>query len=81
MTSSTITIDETGRVRFLWQDELQPLTELGEVDIRRASHVEPSQDGKWWSDLSPSNGPVLGPFNLRQEALDAEVKWLKENHL
>lgn len=33
----------------------------------------------WWADLLPSNGPVLGPFNTRTEALDAEVAWLREN--
>lgn len=31
----------------------------------------------WWADLLPSNGPVLGPFESRQEALDAEVAWLR----
>lgn len=35
--------------------------------------------GMWWADLQPSNGPVLGPFETRQEALDAEVAWLRVN--
>ncbi len=33
----------------------------------------------WWADLLPSNGPVLGPFDTRTEALDAEVAWLREH--
>jgi hypothetical protein len=35
----------------------------------------------WWADMSPVRGPVLGPFEERQEALDAEVEWLYKNHL
>ena len=31
--------------------------------------------------LAPVNGPRLGPFVLRTEALDAERVWLEENHL
>ena len=27
--------------------------------------------------MSPVDGPVLGPFALRQDALDAEVAWLQ----
>ena len=30
--------------------------------IRRASHVEPDEAGRWWADLSPVGGPRLGPF-------------------
>ncbi len=43
------------------------------VDMLRASL--PSDI--WWADLSPSKGPVLGPFDTRQAALDAEVAWLR----
>ena len=49
---------------------------LGAVSIRRASHVEPTPSGEWTADMSPMNGPVLGPFALRSEALKAEVAWL-----
>lgn len=72
----TITIDPAGRVRFLWSDDLQPLLALGTPSIRRVSHVEPTADGRWTADLSPVGGPVLGPFALRLEALQAEAEWL-----
>jgi hypothetical protein len=47
----------------------------------RASHVEPDDRGRWLADLSPIGGPVLGPFDRRSEALEAEVTWLEENWL
>ena len=49
--------------------------------IFRASHVEPSPSGGWFADLSPVNGPLLGPFTLRSDALTAEVAWLEKNIL
>lgn len=36
----------------------------------------------WWADMFPcGRREVLGPFNTRQEALQAEVDWLVKNHL
>ena len=48
------------------------LRELGKLQITRASHVEPDRDGFWWADMGPVDGPVLGPFRNRTEALGAE---------
>lgn len=50
--------------------------EFGKPQIRRASHVEPTEDGRWTADLSPVAGPVLGPFEKRNEAIDAELEFL-----
>lgn len=36
---------------------------------------------KWWADLLPVDGPVLGPFETNTEALEAEVVWLKEHNI
>jgi hypothetical protein len=36
--------------------------------------------GPWIADLSPVNGPTLGPFTDRAAALDAERGWLVTNH-
>jgi hypothetical protein len=58
-------------------DETLDLSPLGQVTIRRASQVEPTDQGQWQADLSPVDGPVLGPFVLRSEALTAEVDWLR----
>jgi hypothetical protein len=76
-----VEIDPTGRLRFVYRDELQPLLALGTATIRRASHVEPDADHRWWADLAPSGGPLLGPFETRQAALDGEVAWLQREGL
>ncbi len=68
-----------GTVCFIY-DELIDLACLGQAQIRRASHVEPDEDGRWWADLSPAAGPVLGPFERRSDALAAESAWL-ESHV
>ena len=52
-----------------------------EPSITRASHVEPDQQGRWLADLTPVAGPVLGPFERRSEALEAEQSWLAEHWL
>lgn len=48
-----------------------------DCSIRRASMVEPTAEGAWEADMSPSDGPVLGPYPSRGEALAAEVEWLR----
>ncbi len=73
-------IDPGGVVTCLYDERLD-LAALGEVSVRRASHVEPDAAGRWWADLSPSAGPRLGPFALRSEALAAEVVWLERFRL
>ena len=80
MKSNEILLDCSidGTVTAIYDDALADLlSDAKRVSITRASHVEPTPEGKWTADMSPSGGPVLGPFNLRQEALDAEVQWLK----
>jgi hypothetical protein len=73
-------VEAGGVVRCLY-DETIDLTALGSLSIRRASHVEPDGDGKWYADLAPVAGPRLGPFLLRSEALEAERAWLVANWL
>lgn len=72
-----LSIAPEGEIRFLFDDRLAPLLELGEARIRRASYVEP-MGTQWCADLSPVNGPLLGPFALRRDALAAEAAWLLE---
>ena len=69
-----------GTVRAIYSEAID-LAVLGRPTITRASHVEPGQDGRWRADLSPVGGPVLGPFDRRSEALEAEVAWLERNWL
>jgi hypothetical protein len=73
-------IDPRGKVRCLYGEAID-LTALGTVSIQRASHVEPDQSGQWWADLALSNGPRLGPFPKRSEALQAESDWLHQHLL
>ena len=73
----TLSIAPNGELRFLFDDALTPLLQLGEASIRRASYVEPI-GVSWHADLSPVGGPLLGPFALRSDALAAEAAWLLE---
>jgi len=75
-----IVIKPGGVVRCIYSETID-LTALGSPAISRASHVEPDQQGSWWADMGPVNGPRLGPYNLRSEALVAEAAWLEANFL
>jgi hypothetical protein len=75
-----LVIDPHGTVRCLYGEAID-LTCLGALSIRRASHVEPDAEGFWWAELAPVDGPRLGPFALRSQALDAERNWLESRWL
>ncbi len=75
-----LVIAPTGGIRCVY-DESIDLSSLGQVSIRRGSHVEPTSDGQWTADLSPVNGSILGPFLTRTDALNAEVTWLRDHWL
>lgn len=75
-------------IRFIHDDDLvKVFAKHGDVRTRRASHVEPGDPArgqdptKWYADLAPSNGPVLGGFDERSAALAAEVEWINQNVL
>ncbi|QDU05447.1 hypothetical protein V6x_51840 [Gimesia chilikensis] len=73
-------ITPEAKIRCLYDETLE-LTALGQPQIQRGSHVEPTADGQWTADLSPVSGPLLGPFSRRSEALAAEVVWLEQHWL
>ena len=73
-------IKADGSVQCVY-DETVDLSAIGALSIRRGSHVEPDDDGNWWADLSPVDGPRQGPFDARSAALDAEKQWLDANWL
>jgi hypothetical protein len=73
-------VEPTGRIRAIYCEDID-LAGFGRPVITRASHVEPGPDGRWRADLSPVGGPVLGPFDRRSEALDAELAWLESHWL
>ena len=72
-----LVVKPDGSLQCLYAEQLD-LTTLGPVTIRRASHVEPDDQGRWRADLSPVGGPLLGPFPLQSQALEAEVDWLRQ---
>ena len=75
-----LVVDPAGTARAVYGEAID-LAALGALSIRRASRVEPDAEGRWLADLSPSGGPVLGPFARRSAALAAERRWLEEHAL
>ncbi len=62
-------IDADGRIRFIWDDALEPVCRDGLATVRRVGEVEPSEGGSWMVDLSRAGGGVYGPYPLRDTAL------------
>jgi len=75
-----ISIDRNGGVRAIYSDGF-PWQALGKTLIQRASHVEPDHLGLWYADLTLSDGPKIGPFARRADAIAAEVAWLEKHRL
>ena len=69
-------VEKSGHIRGIY-GEMIALDALGPLKIERASYVEPDDSGRWLADMSPVSGPLLGPFDCRSEALEAEVRWLE----
>ena len=74
----TLLVGREGTIRCMYAEVLD-LAAIGCLRITRASHVEPDGTGRWWVDITPAGGPVLGPFDRRSHALAAERRWLEEN--
>jgi len=79
---TVLAIGTDGAIRAVYSEEIDLrglAAGLGELSIRRASHVEPAADGTWEADLRPVGGPLLVGFQLRSAALAAELRWLDEH--
>lgn len=77
-----IIINSNGTIRFIHNDDIaEVFIKLGEAKTTRASYVEPLSSGKWEADLTPVWGPILGPFNRRDEAVSAEIEWLQNHNI
>ena len=72
-----IFIRPNGNAQCLYGESID-LATLGQLDIKRASHVEPDENkpGEWMADLAPVGGPLFNGFKSRADALNAEEKWL-----
>jgi len=75
-----LVITPDGALRCVYGEAID-LHALGSPSVSRASHVEPDEQGRWIADLSPVNGPNLGPFDRRSDALAAESRWLETHWL
>jgi len=75
-----LVVTPEGSIRCVYGEQID-LAALGRPKIQRGSHVEPDENGRWSADLSPVDGPQLGPFDSRSQALAAEVQWLEEHWL
>ena len=79
-----LTFGSSGAMTFVYEDaesvlgaDVSLVLSLGAFTTKRASHVEPELHGTWTADMRPMDGPILGPFTLRREALKAEREWLR----
>jgi hypothetical protein len=72
-----------GDVYAVYSDELMTLLrpKRQNLNVERIGIVEYYNDAPgWWVDLLDSvDGPLIGPFSTRREALEAEQKWLSEH--
>ena len=75
-----LVITPQGSIRCIYGEAID-LHALGPLSISRGSFVEPNDSGQWQADLAPVDGPQLGPFENRSQALAAEEQWLLENWL
>ncbi|MCA9007365.1 MAG: hypothetical protein KDA70_18990 [Planctomycetaceae bacterium] len=73
-------ISPQGTVHCVYSEAID-LATLGRLAISRGSYVEPDAAGQWLVDLSPVQGPQLGPFAQRSAALKAETDWLEQHWL
>lgn len=71
-------IAPNGNIMAIYAEEID-LSIFGKATFSRASHVEPDESGRWFAQII--DGPKLGPFVKRSEALNAEIAWLTENRL
>lgn len=70
-----VKITPTGLIETVYRDSLE-LRDLGKVVIRRASTVEPTEDG-WW-EVRREGGESLGKYHFREIAIGVEVKDIEE---
>lgn len=77
-----IMIAPDGTIAFIHNDSVtEQLRQVGDVSIKRASNVEPTENGQWNVDMTPVGGPERLPetFDRRSDALASEVQYLKEH--
>jgi len=74
--------EPTFSVRFVmaWTGytEALDLAALGSLSIRRASHVEPDEQGRWWADLAPAKRATDRPIWPAESRSDGRMPLARE---
>lgn len=71
-------VDVTADLRPEPIDELCTFCEAPRLTV---AEFNEKYRNKFWADLGPVDGPILGPFETRGEALAAEAVWIEANAL
>jgi hypothetical protein len=81
-----ILINENGDVVSVYNDDMRDVySALGDFTLERASHVEPTHDGRWLVDLSPFISRCKGLpymyafFEKRRDAIKFEIEWIRRH--
>lgn len=69
-----------GCIKHIYNEDID-LSSIGEQQVKRASVVDPEDNGKWFADLSLSGGQKVTGFDKRSDALKYEINYLEENIL
>ena len=77
---SLVRFNANGEAVFIYEDG-HPCLKLGRAETKRASHVEPTEDGMWQADMGPVGGPRLSKSISRSTSLKLENEWMTENLL
>lgn len=74
----TLEILKDGTVRALYTDQID-LTNLGRINVKRASHVEFNNELSSWEVISAKTKRVLFSTCSREKALVWEIKYYSPN--
>jgi hypothetical protein len=73
-----IDITDDGLCSAVWDDS-NPLKELGDIEVTRLSDIEFDHESQGWKVYFRNGTTLLETFQQRQDALDAEVKYVDEH--
>ena len=69
---SLLFVRPSGRIEGIYSDDIAPALGRG-IKVERAGHVEYDNVEKGWTVSFPDESRVLGTFETRGQALNAEV--------
>lgn len=69
-----------GHIKHIYNEAID-LSSIGDMQIKRASVVDPENNGMWSVDLSLSGGKKIEGFVKRSDALKYEIDYIEQNIL